>query len=219
MIFILLYDNFILMNKVSHLVCIRHGESVWNAKGLWTGWQDVSLSSKGKEEARQAAFLLKDIKFDIAFTSDLKRAYQTLEIIKEELSLNIPTIKEPAFKERHYGIYTGKNKWEIQKSLGVEKFKKLRRGWNESIPEGESLKDVYQRVMKHFHKHLRPAIARGLNILFVTHGNTNRALIKYIEKIPDNQIAEVEMATGEVIIYRLNSQCLLISKERRKYEK
>lgn len=202
--------------KVSHLVLIRHGESVWNAEGRWQGWQDIPLTDKGRQEAKTAASVLTDIRFDVAFTSDLARAKETLEIIKKELNhLNLPTIAESAFKERHYGIYTGKVKWEIQKMLGEEEFKRLRRGWDVPIPSGESLKDVYLRVLPKFNALIMPAIEKCLNILFVAHGNSNRALIKHIEKIPDHLISQVEIATGEVLIYKLDKKGKIIGKEKR----
>lgn len=203
-------------SKLSHLVLIRHGESEWNAKGLWCGWIDIPLSNKGKQEAKLAASYIRDIKFDIAFTSDLIRASHTLEIIKQELNLlDLPTIVEPAFKERHYGIYAGKNKWEIKQKIGEEAFKRLRRGWDVAIPEGESLKDVYGRVIPKFNEHILPRIIQGANILFVAHGNSNRALMKHLEQIPDDLISEVEIATGEVLIYKLNSSGKIIGKEKR----
>lgn len=203
-------------SKFSHLVLIRHGESEWNAKGLWCGWIDIPLSNKGRNEAIIAASFIQDITFDIAFTSDLIRASETLEIIKKELNiLKLPTIVEPGFKERHYGIYAGKNKWDIKLQIGDENFKKLRRGWDIPIPKGESLKEVYARVLPKFKEHVLPAIKKGSNILFVAHSNSNRALIKYLEDIPDNLISEVEIATGEVLIYRLDQNARIIHKEKR----
>ncbi len=202
--------------KLSHLVLIRHGESEWNAKGLWCGWIDVGLSEKGKQEAIFASTYIRDIKFDIAFTSDLKRASHTLEIIKKELDiLSLPTLVEPAFKERHYGIYAGKNKWEIKEKIGEKEFKRLRRGWNVPISQGESLKDVYERVIPGYKKHILPAIQKGQNILFVAHGNSNRALMKHLENIPDHLISEVEIATGEVLVYKLDNSGKVIDKEKR----
>ncbi len=206
--------------KLSHLVLIRHGESLWNAQGKWQGWQDIALTEKGRHQARLAASVLTDIKFQIAFTSDLIRAKETLEIIKEELNiLELPTISESAFKERHYGIYTGKVKWEIKEMLGEDEFRRLRRGWDVTIPSGESLKNVYERVIPKFQQHIKPAIEKGLNILFVAHGNSNRALIKHLEDISDELISEVEMATGEVLIYKLDSKSKVINKEKRMVNK
>lgn len=202
--------------KVSHLVLVRHGQSEYNAKGLWCGWIDAKLTEKGRQEAKIAASLLTGIKFHIAFTSDLIRAKETLEIIKKEINhLDLLTIAEPAFKERHYGIYVGKNKWEIKQKLGDEEFKRLRRGWDVPIPEGESLKDVYTRVIPKFKERIVPSIMKGLNILFVAHGNSNRALIKHLEEIPDDLISTVEIATGEVLIYKLDKTVKVLGKEKR----
>lgn len=202
--------------KLSHLVLIRHGESRWNSQGKWQGWQDIALTDKGRLEAKIAASVLTDIRFDIAFTSDLVRAKETLEIIKKELNyLDLPTISDAAFKERHYGIYTGKLKWEIKEMLGEDEFNRLRRGWNVPIPQGESLKNVYERVIPKFRETILPAIKKGLNILFVAHGNSNRALIKHLEAISDDLISEVEIATGEVLIYKLDKKSKVIAKEKR----
>lgn len=218
------YDNFIHMKQIStirkekfaHLVLIRHGESLYNRKGLWTGWHDISLSAKGKREAKMAASVLRDIKFHMAFTSDLKRAHETLEIIKTELShFDLPTVRHHAYKERHYGIYTGKSKWEISNLIGEEKFRKLRRAWDEPIPKGETLKNVYERVIPHFSDNVLPQLKKGRNILIVAHGNSHRALIKYLENLSHEAIAEVEMATGEVIVYKLDFTGKVIHKEKR----
>ena len=197
-----------------HLVLVRHGESVWNVEGKWTGWTDVGLTEKGKEEARQVAAAISHIEFHIAFTSDLTRAHETLEIIKATLGRRaLPVRREEALKERHYGIYTGKVKWEIQKEIGEEAFKNLRRGWDVPIPEGETLKDVHERVVPHFLKHVQPHLKRGKNVLLVAHGNTIRTLIKHLENIPNEDISEVEVGTGEVIIYTLDHTGKVIGKE------
>lgn len=202
-------------NKLGHLILVRHGESEWNEKGLWTGWQDINLTRKGRNEARLAAKSILDIKFDVAVSSDLKRAHETLEIIKKEIGLEVATIKHTAYRERHYGIYTGKSKWDIKKLVGEEKFQKIRRSWDEVIPEGETLKDVYNRVVPHFVDNLLPLIKNGKSILIVAHGNTHRALIKYLENISHEGIADIELATGEVIIYKIDQKGQIIHKEKR----
>lgn len=213
-------DGFNKKKTVGHLVLVRHGESVWNEKGLWTGWQDVPLSVKGRKEARFAAKTLADLKFDFAITSDLKRAHETLEIIKEELGLHaLPTFKHHEYKERHYGIYTGKSKWDIKKEFGDEKFRKIRRHWSEPIPNGETLEDVYKRVTAHFNINVMPNIRKGLNVLIVAHGNTHRALIKHMENLSHEEIANIEMATGEVIVYKINEKGKVIHKEKRAVNK
>lgn len=198
-----------------YLALVRHGESEWNALGKWTGWEDSTLTEKGKEEARAVAKALTAHDFHVAFTSDLSRAHQTLELIKEEMKLqHIPTSKHPALKERHYGVYTGKVKWEIQVEVGEEQFKHIRRGWDAAIPEGETLKDVFNRVVPHYTEHIHPHLAKGNNVLLVAHGNTLRSLIKHLEEIPDDAIADVEVATGEVIIYGFDHTGKLVHKEK-----
>lgn len=206
--------------KKGYLVLVRHGESVWNQKGLWTGWEDVELSEKGREEAKQTAKALSDIPVDAAFSSDLKRARETLSIIISELQIpGIPTEIFEAFKERNYGILTGKSKWEIKKEVGEEKFKKIRRGWNEPIEGGESLKDVSERVLPAFIGKVLPMVINGKNTLLVAHGNTHRAIIKHLEKISDTGIEDVEIATGEAFVYRLNPEGQVILKEKRAVNK
>ncbi len=201
---------------MAHLALVRHGESEWNKLGLWTGWHDIPLSKKGKEEAKSAAQVLIDIKFDILITSDLKRAYETLEIIKTRLNLgHLPILKHEAYKERHYGIYTGKSKWEIRSQVGESKFRKIRRGWDEPIPEGETLKDVFNRTIPHFRKNILPRISEGKNVLIVAHGNTHRAIIKHLEGLSHAEIEEIEMATGEVIVYKINPMGRIVKKEKR----
>jgi len=200
----------------SQIAFVRHGESEWNALGKWTGWVDIPLSQKGRLEAKKAAQTVAHIPFHMAFTSDLSRAHETLAIIKKELHLtSIPTFAEYALKERHYGEYTGKNKWEIQKEIGEEAFKKIRRGWSTSIAQGESLNQVYERVTMHYTLYILPHIISGKNVLFVSHGNTIRAMVKHIENISDEAIEEVELATGEVLIYALDKTGKYVGKEKR----
>lgn len=195
---------------------MRHGESDWNQKGLWTGWTDVSLTEKGEEEAKKAASSIKDISFDLFISSDLIRASQTLEIIQKELKDSTTVYwKVAAYKERHYGVYTGKNKWEIQKQMGEAKFQQLRRGWDVPIPEGETLKDVYNRVLPHFKKEVLHRLRNGKNIMIVAHGNTHRAIIKFLEGMKDDQVADIEMATGEVIVYEIDQSGKIKNKEKK----
>jgi len=199
------------------LVLVRHGESQWNAKGLWTGWTDIGLSEKGRQEARGAAMKLKDLSFHLGLSSDLKRAWETLDIIKETLNLaDLPTSRHFEFKERHYGIYSGRNKWQIKESLGDKKFKQLRRGWDFPIPEGESLKDVYKRVVAGYKKHIYPEIKNSRNLLLSAHGNSIRALMKHLEKIDDDKITDIELDTGEIILYTISPFGKIINREKRK---
>jgi len=186
---------------MGYLLLVRHGKSAWNATGQWTGWTDVDLADEGIAEAKRAGHALHDIDIHVAHVSDLKRAKQTLAHIKEASKKEVPTKSHQALNERHYGIYTGKNKWEVKEQIGDEKFQELRRGWDVQIPEGESLKDVHARVVPYFEEHIKPDIEKGKNVLVVAHGNSLRALVKHLENISDKAICDVELGTGEVHCY------------------
>ncbi len=185
---------------MSYLVLVRHGESEWNAKGLWTGLKDIGLTEKGRQEAREAAEKIKDIKFDLAFTSVLKRAKETLE----EMNIKVPVMENAALNERDYGIYTGKNKWEVKKEIGEEAFLKLRRSWDFQVLGGESLKDVYNRVVPYYKEHILPELKKGKNVLVSAHGNSLRALVKFLNKISDNDITKLEIPFGKPLIYQIS---------------
>lgn len=191
--------------KVSYLALVRHGESTWNALGQWTGWTDINLSDTGRQEARQAALVLKDIRFNVAHTSDLGRAQETLTIILKELNLTIPIKKHPAIKERNYGSLTGKNKWKIKEEYGEEQFMRWRRSWDHPVPEGESLKDVHARVVPYYKKYILPDLLAGKHVLVAAHGNSLRALVKHLEHIADQDIPHLEIATGEVYLYHIEA--------------
>lgn len=199
---------------MAKLVLVRHGESEWNAKGLWTGWTDVPLTENGKKEARKAGEGIKDISFNQAFTSKLIRAQQTLEEIKNVLEQEaLLTTEAEELNERSYGIYTGKNKWEVEKEVGEEKFMQIRRSWDYPIPDGESLKQVYDRVMPYYFQHIEPLLKEGNNIIVAAHGNSLRALIKYLENVSDENIPHLELATGEAYIYDIDSQGKITNKD------
>ena len=195
------------------LALVRHGESTWNARGIWTGWQDPPLSQKGIEEARQAGEQLKGISFDIAFVSDLIRAKQTLDEILTATGQKPEIIETQALRERNYGEYTKKNKWGILKELGEEKFNKLRRGWNIPVPNGETLKDVYSRVVPYYRNGILPNIKQGKNVLISAHENSLRALVKYLDGLSDSDVENLEIATGEVLIYKIDKNGKVTSKE------
>lgn len=189
---------------MSYLVLVRHGESQWNAKDLWTGLTDIGLTEKGRQEARKAGEEIKNIKFDIAFTSVLKRAKETLGEIEVVLGQKIPTTESAALNERDYGDFTGKNKWEVKKEIGDEDFLKLRRSWDFQVPNGESLKDVYARVVPYYKNHILPELKAGKNILVSAHGNSLRALVKYLDNISDKDIADLEIPFGKPLIYHIS---------------
>lgn len=197
---------------MAKLVLVRHGESTWNAVGAWTGLTDISLDKKGRELARKDGELLKNILFQVAFTSKLRRAQQSLDEIKRVLG-SIPTVEDSAINERDYGDLTGRNKLEVEKEYGQEQYLRWRRGWDYPIPNGETLKDVYKRVVPFYQSNILPQLKMGKNVLVVAHGNSLRALVKYLEKISDEKIPNLELAIGEIYIYRMNEAGAIINKE------
>jgi len=199
---------------MTQLILVRHGESLWNAREIWTGWTDIALSEKGKEEARAAGRLLKNFKIDIAYTSSLIRAKQTLDEIANFLPSPITqTIQNKALNERDYGEFTGKNKWEIEKEVGKDEFQMIRRGWNTPIKNGETLKDVYNRVVPYYKQEILPKLIAGKNVLISAHGNSLRALVKYLENISDHGVENLEIATGEIYVYKVDEDGNVVSKE------
>ena len=194
-------------------VLVRHGESTWNARGVWTGWQDPPLSEKGVQEAKNAGKKLRGIRFDIAYVSDLLRAHQTLSEILKVLNIEVPIIESKALREKDYGDYTEKNKWEVREKVGDEEFHKIRRGYDHPIPNGESLKDVYNRVVPYYQTEILPNLKTNKNILISAHGNSLRALTKYLEGISDEKISNLEIPTGQVILYHVDPDGEITSKE------
>ncbi len=191
---------------MSYLVLVRHGKSAWNDLGLWTGWKDIDLHPDGEKDAEKMASLIGDILPDIAFTSKLKRAIKTNQIILAKLNKSdIPVVETEALNERNYGVLTGKNKWEIQKEVGDEEFTKIRRSWDYPIEEGESLKDVYNRVVPYFKVKIFPLLRQGKNVLVSAHGNSLRALTKYLCDLTDEQVCNLEFGIGEVHIYQFDN--------------
>jgi len=199
---------------MAKLFLVRHGKSEWNKLGLWTGWTDVDLVEEGIEEARRAGKHLKDEEIHQVYTSNLKRTHQTFEKIKE-VSGKTHLIHTPheALNERHYGIHTGKNKWQVKEEIGEEEFQKIRRGWDTLVPDGETLKDVHARVVPYFESQIKVDLMNGSNVLIVAHGNSLRALIKHLEDLDESQISSVELETGEVHCYHLDDAGKVVDKE------
>lgn len=187
------------------LVLVRHGQSVWNAKGLWTGLTDIDLTEEGRIEARKAGEILKEYSFAIAYTAPLIRTRHTLDEIKSILhDKTFPDFITPALNERDYGELTGKNKWAVEKQYGEKQFLAWRRGWDTPPPQGESLKNVYERVVPFYLRDVLPRLKENENVLLVSSGNELRALIKYLENISDEDIVHTEIKTGEVWKYEVN---------------
>lgn len=189
--------------KNNFLVLVRHGQSEWNEKNLFTGWKNPNLTEQGIEEARKAGSKIKSINldFDLHFTSELLRAQITGEIIQREIDQQIKTIKNIALNERDYGDLSGLNKDEARKKWGEKQVHLWRRSYDTPPPGGESLKDTSNRVIPYFKKTIKPELEMKKNILITAHGNSLRALIKNIEDITATDIVKLEIATGEPIIY------------------
>lgn len=201
------------------LILARHHESEWNKLGKWTGTRDRHLTEYGFEKSGDMGLLIKDLNIDYAFASMQVRSIETLSCMLNVCErFEVPTEHSAALNERDYGIYTGKDKFEIEKILGEEEYKNLRRGWNHPIQDGESLKDVYDRAVPYFIEHIVPRVNEGKNILVVAHGNSLRTLIKYIENISDEGIADVEAPFGTIFIYDIDDTGHMVSKEIRQTE-
>ena len=218
---------------MTKLILTRHGQSVWNAENRFTGWVDVDLSNKGVQEAEKSGQLIKElkIKIDISYTSYLKRAIKTLTTILKINNLELKFNTAWQLNERHYGSLTGLNKEETKKKIGEEQFKKYRRSWdiapppmnteseyqtlfsplNSSIPVGmtpftESLKDTYDRVVPFYENEIKKNLSAKKNILLSAHGNSLRALCKYLLNISDIEINELEIPTGNPLIIDFDDQ-------------
>lgn len=198
------------------LVLARHGQSDWNLKNLFTGWKDVDLTDLGVKEARAAGQRLKarDMGFDVAFTSDLMRAQRTCQLILEELGqTNIEVIKDQALNERDYGDLTGLNKDDARKKWGDEQVHIWRRSYDVAPPGGESLKDTVARTLPYYVTTILPRVMQGQRVLVAAHGNSLRALIMALDRLNSKTIMDVELSTGVPMVYKLDSDTSVISKE------
>lgn len=221
------------------LVLLRHGESVWNKENRFTGWTDVDLSENGVKEAENAGKLLKDkgYTFDVSFTSILKRANRTLEIVLKEMNLNIPVYYSYRLNERHYGALQGLNKDEMRKKFGDEQVHIWRRSYDvrppelskdderypgndpkykdltpEELPLTECLKDTLERVIPYYNNEIKKHLENKENVLVVAHGNSLRSIIKYLENISDEDIMNVEIPTGIPYVYELDDNLTIKEK-------
>ena len=191
------------------LIISRHAESEWNAEGKWTGTTDIHLSEKGFRASAKLGQLLKSMgyKVDVAYCSQQIRTRETLEgILDASQMFDVDIVREAAVNERDYGDYTGKNKWEMKQLIGEEAFNNLRRGWDVEVPGGETLKTVYERVIPFYKETILPALNSGKNVLLVAHGNSIRALMKYIESISDEDVSNLEMIFGQLLVYTVDEE-------------
>ena len=197
------------------LVLVRHGQSDWNLKNLFTGWRDVDLTEKGVTEAREAGRKLKaqGIKFDVAFTSALKRAQRTLDLMLTELDqTTIPIFKDQALNERDYGDLVGLNKDDARKKWGEEQVHIWRRSYDVAPPGGESLKDTLARALPYYVTDILPRVLRGERVLVAAHGNSLRALVMVLDKHTPDSITKLNLDTGVPMIYGLNPDSTVASK-------
>jgi 2,3-bisphosphoglycerate-dependent phosphoglycerate mutase len=205
--------------SMGKLIIVRHGESEWNATGQWTGLTDVNLTPKGMHEAELMGEALKDMRFDHAYTSEQIRTVQTLEgLLKGQGQTDLSYDRRWGINERDYGEYTGLNKWEVKEQVGEDAFNGIRRDWAYPVPGGETLQDVYKRAVPFLQKEVLPRLQKGENVLLVAHGNSIRALIKFIENVNDQDIAKVEMIFGTILIYDLTKDGHIANKEERKID-
>ena len=197
------------------LVLVRHGESEWNKKNLFTGWRDIDLTDNGIAEARAAGRKLKaqGIRFDVAFTSALKRAQRSLDFILEEMGQkNLPVIRDQALNERDYGDLSGLNKDDARARWGADQVHLWRRSYDVAPPGGESLKDTAARVLPYYVQEILPRVIRGENVLISAHGNSLRALLMVLDRLSGEEIVKRELATGVPLVYRLNADSTVASK-------
>jgi 2,3-bisphosphoglycerate-dependent phosphoglycerate mutase len=211
------------------LVLVRHGESIWNKENLFTGWTDVDLSEKGREEAAEGGRVLKEqgYTFDIAFTSVLKRAIRTLWIVLDQMDLMwIPVVRDWRLNEKHYGVLQGLNKAQTAEKFGEDQVKIWRRSYDirppaleetdprnptkdpryqhvKNVPLTECLKDTVERFLPYWHEVIGPTIRSGKRVLIAAHGNSLLALVKYLDTIPDDVIPELNIPTGMPLVYEL----------------
>jgi 2,3-bisphosphoglycerate-dependent phosphoglycerate mutase len=225
---------------MAKLVLLRHGQSLFNLEGRFTGWMDIDLSERGRAEAGEAGWLMKSsgLSFDIAFTSVLKRAIRTLWIVLDEMDLMwIPALPCWRLNERFYGDLQGKSKAEMEKMYGCAQVQKWRRDFSERppaialdddrypglddryrdvqeslLPKTESLQDTQERVLLFWRALIAPELEKGKNVLVVSHGNTSRALVKHLENISDQEIENVEIATAQPLVYELDDQMRLVGR-------
>lgn len=223
------------------LVLLRHGESVWNQKNLFTGWTDVDLTDNGKEEAREAGRLLREngYELDLCYTSYLKRAIRTMHLALEEMDAEwIPTTKTWKLNERHYGALQGLNKKETAEKYGEHQVKIWRRSFDvrppmltpndernpalqrhyrnipvNQLPLGESLKDTFYRVIPYFEQFIQPQLAIGKRVMITAHGNTIRALMMYLEQLTSDEVLQLNIPTGVPLVYELDDHLVPIHKQ------
>ena len=188
------------------LILIRHGQSIWNLENRFTGWVDVPLTKQGEEEARAAAKKMHGMQVDVAYTSALRRAQHTLDIILETMGLESPVIRDQALNERHYGDLQGLNKEDTAKRFGADQVKIWRRSYDVPPPNGEALKNTAERTLPFFDRCILGDIRQGKNVLVVAHGNSNRSIVMQLDKLSKEEVLELNLDTGVPLVYDLTTE-------------
>ncbi|MFO0090482.1 MAG: 2,3-bisphosphoglycerate-dependent phosphoglycerate mutase [Armatimonadota bacterium] len=190
---------------MAKLALVRHGQSLWNLENRFTGWVDVPLTALGEEAARRAGERLKGLHLDVAYTSGLRRAQDTLRLILESMGTDIPTIRDQALNERDYGDLAGLNKDDMREKYGEEQVRIWRRSYDVAPPGGESLKMTRERTVPFFERAVLGDIRQGKDVLVVAHGNSNRSIVMALENLTPEQVLELELATGIPRVYELST--------------
>ena len=198
---------------MAKLVLVRHGQSLWNLEDRFTGWVDVPLTDKGREEARNAGKRLRDVRFDVAYTSVLSRAEETLDLILGVLRQLPPVIRDQALNERHYGDLQGLNKKRTAELHGADQVKLWRRSYDVAPPNGEALKNTAERTLPFFERAILGDLRLGKNVLVVAHGNSNRSIVMKLDRLSEEQVVALELATGVPLVYEIDERGEVLSKE------
>ncbi|RYG45521.1 2,3-bisphosphoglycerate-dependent phosphoglycerate mutase [bacterium] len=195
------------------LILVRHGQSIWNLQDRFTGWVDVPLTEQGREEAQRAGELLKGISLDIAYTSNLQRAQDTLKLIMESMGIALPTIRNQALNERAYGDLEGLNKARTAEKFGADQVKIWRRSYDVPPPGGESLADTAARTLPFFERCILGDIQDGRNVLVVAHGNSNRSIVMKLDGLSKEQVLELNLGTAVPLVYDLSPEGEVLDKK------
>src|SRR3954462_4574419 len=196
------------------LVLVRHGQSLWNLENRFTGWVDVPLTEKGRSEAQRAGELLKKFSFDVAYTSSLARAQETLRILLETMGARVPIIRDQALNERHYGDLQGLNKQDTAKRYGADQVKIWRRSYDVPPPNGESLEMTAKRTLPFFDRCIAGDLRQAKDVLVVAHGNSNRSIVMQLDRLSGEQVIALELATGAPVVYEMGEDGATVKSKR-----
>jgi 2,3-bisphosphoglycerate-dependent phosphoglycerate mutase len=195
------------------LILVRHGQSLWNLEDRFTGWVDVPLTAKGREEATAAGLKLAEYSIDVAYTSNLARAQNTLALILESMGKQLPIIKDEALNERHYGDLQGLNKKRTAEQYGEEQVHIWRRSYNVPPPNGESLEMTAARTLPFFERCILGDIAQGKDVLVVAHGNSNRSIVMKLDNLTQEEVLNLNLGTAVPVVYDLSNEGEVLGKE------